>query len=601
MFTNTSTFGEIKKAPEFSSFAGYIMVQTPEEAARLENVSIEEACGNRTKIIVDAANWLLEEASAGKVKNIPIWTDEEKAEDPEKERTGLLFFPAADSGNGAKPYIILCAGGAYMSVCNLLEAFPSAMLLTKRGYNVSALTYRTASMPLLPKPQEDLAKAVRVIEEHAEELNVLPGDYAVCGFSAGAHLAGSFGTDNLGYACYGVPEPVTLMLAYPATSAFAFDPSYAEGTEYINKMIGEDWTEEKLCQASVERNLSKTCPPVFVTHSRDDRTVPFCSSELLARSLEELQVPYRFKPVDGCDHGFSSGFGESEGWLDEACDFFEEQRDARFLSAERINDHLIRIQGACSEYMYLVEGSESSALIDTGTGLGNLRRFVQKLTDKPVKVLLSHGHMDHALGTAGFDEIYMSPKDHHVLVTHCKTEYRKKFIRLIYPALERYVEEVPVPDYLPIADGQEWDLGGITVKAYECGGHTVGSVVFLLKEDRMLFLGDACNSNTLVYDPAYSTTVEEYRDNLARLHSLTEGLYDQTIFSHESEVKGNQLVVHMIALCDAVLSGISDEALVAFGDDIAPMAKKRNAEDMPADGSDVNFMYRKDRLYRVCC
>ena len=597
MFTITTTFGEIKRAPEFSAFSGFIMAQTKEEAARLEDVSIEEACGNRSGMIAEAANWLLEETAAGKVRNIQIWSDEEKAKDPGKERTGLLFFPA-EGAKGRRPYIVLCAGGAYMSVCNLLEAFPSAKILTAKGYNVFALTYRTEPLPLLPNPQEDLAEAVRVIEAHAEELGILPGDYAVCGFSAGAHLAGSFGTDNLGYARYGVAKPEAVILAYPATSAYAFDSGYAEGTSYINKMIGMEWTEEKLSAASVERNMSKAYPPAFVTHSLDDRTVPFHSSELLVSRLEELGVPFRFKPVDGCGHGFSAGFGEAEGWLDEASDFFEEQRDKRFLSSERLSGHLIRIQGACMEYMYLVEGTERCALIDTGTGLGNLRRFVSKLTEKPVIVLLSHGHMDHALGTPGFEEVYMSPKDRQVLVSHSDPGYRKDFIRPMNPALAEYVEEVPVPDCLPIEDGQEWDLGGITIKAYECSGHTVGSVVFLIKEDRMLFLGDACNSNTLVYDPAYSTTVEEYRDSLLKLQRQTEGLYDSTIFSHESDIKGNQLVGHMIALCDKVLSGISDEYLVTFGHDTAPMAKRRNAQDMPLDGSDVNFMYRKDRLYR---
>ena len=629
MITRDNTLGELKAMPELTAFSDYIMVQSPEEAAALDKVTIGEACGERAYMIVDASNWLLKEASAGRVHPMDLWRKEEKAEDPEKERTGLLFFPAeaqpADGNCAAPapargagrtdreeqeessrepappkrhPYIIVCAGGAYVSVCNALEAFPAAQVLTKRGYHVFALTYRVASMPLLPKPQEDLAQAVRVIESKADELGVLTGDYAVLGFSAGAHLAGSFGTDNLGYPRFGVPKPLTLMLAYPATSAHAFDPDYPEGTAYINWMIGTQWTKELLDGASAECNMSAQYPPAFVTHSRDDGTVPFRSSELLVQRLEELRIPHRFKPVDGCDHGFSAGFGESEGWLEEACDFFEEQRDERFFAAERVNDHILRIQGACMEYMYLVEGSERAALIDTGTGIGDLHRFVRQLTEKPVTVLLSHGHMDHALGTPGFEEIYMDPKDDSVLAAHSEVGYRRMFIGAMSPALAAYVEEVPVPSYLPIRNGQEWDLGGVTIKAFECSGHTVGSVVFLLKEDRILFLGDACNSNTLVYDAAYSTTVEEYRDNLMHLQGQTEGLYDLTIFSHEREVKGNQLVPHMIALCNAVLGGVSDEEPVQFVGDWGLMAKSRGEGDLPKDGSDVNFMYRKERLYR---
>jgi len=40
-----------------------------------------------------------------------------------------------------------------------------------------------------------------------------------------------------------------------------------------------------------------------------------------------------------------------------------------------------------SENMYLLEGDEKALLIDTGYGAGNLRAFVETLTDKPVLVV----------------------------------------------------------------------------------------------------------------------------------------------------------------------------------------------------------------------
>ena len=591
-----TTFGELKAVPEFAEFADHLMVQSAEDAAGLEAVSLGAACGERAEIIVSAARWVQERAAAGQVKLLDLWSASDRAAVPEKERTGLLFF----AGEAGKPYIILCAGGAYVSVCNVLEAFPAAKVFAEKGYNVFALTYRVAESPLLPAPQEDLAQAVRVIESRAEELHVLPGDYAVCGFSAGGHLAGSFGTDNLGYAAYGVPKPVTLMLAYPATSAYVFQPEDPVGAAYIDTMIGETRAKEAMDAASAERNMSENYPPVFLTHSRDDGTVPFRSSELLAERLEQLGIPYRFKPVNGCDHGFSSGFGESEHWLDEAAEFFEEQRNRRWFSDERLNDHIIRIQGACREYMYLVEGTDCAALLDTGTGVGNLRDYVRGLTDKPVKVLLTHGHMDHALAAWQFadSEIYMDPKDDPVLAAHSELTYRKVLTDSLCAGLSTYMEDAPVPAYLPIRSGQTWDLGGITIQAFPLSGHTFGSVAFLLQEDRLMLLGDACNCNTLVYDPAYSTTVEEYLNSLMDFERETRDLYDRTFFSHETTIKGSDIVPQMIALCRDVLQGISDEEPVEFNGDPGLMAKCRDAQGQPKDGSDVNIMYRGDRLFR---
>ena len=71
-----------------------------------------------------------------------------------------------------------------------------------------------------------------------------------------------------------------------------------------------------------------------------------------------------------------------------------------------------RIDGAAfalSEYRhweethsYLLLGRERALLIDTGLGVGNLRREVESLTDLPVSVALTHVHWDHIGGCAQF-------------------------------------------------------------------------------------------------------------------------------------------------------------------------------------------------------
>ena len=68
--------------------------------------------------------------------------------------------------------------------------------------------------------------------------------------------------------------------------------------------------------------------------------------------------------------------------------------------------------------MYLVEGDKKAALIDTGSGLGSLKPVVERLTDKPVTVLLTHGHVDHAMGAAEFSDVYMSRKDDYIFRDH---------------------------------------------------------------------------------------------------------------------------------------------------------------------------------------
>jgi glyoxylase-like metal-dependent hydrolase (beta-lactamase superfamily II) len=55
----------------------------------------------------------------------------------------------------------------------------------------------------------------------------------------------------------------------------------------------------------------------------------------------------------------------------------------------------------------LIIGPEKAALIDTGSGIGNLRKAIAEVTDKPVIVINTHTHLDHLGGNRQFDEIAM--------------------------------------------------------------------------------------------------------------------------------------------------------------------------------------------------
>lgn len=56
-----------------------------------------------------------------------------------------------------------------------------------------------------------------------------------------------------------------------------------------------------------------------------------------------------------------------------------------------------------TDIIYLVEGKEKAAVIDTGAGFGNLKHVIETLTDLPYVVLNTHGHVDHAGGNHAFE------------------------------------------------------------------------------------------------------------------------------------------------------------------------------------------------------
>lgn len=90
----------------------------------------------------------------------------------------------------------------------------------------------------------------------------------------------------------------------------------------------------------------------------------------------------------------------------------------------KINSRLIRITDVADTHMYLVLGDNKAALLDTGVGVGDLRALVEKLTDKPVTVLITHGHIDHAMGAGQFEKAHMNPKDHDLFIEHSDPDMR---------------------------------------------------------------------------------------------------------------------------------------------------------------------------------
>ncbi|MBD5495026.1 MAG: MBL fold metallo-hydrolase, partial [Lachnospiraceae bacterium] len=190
---------------------------------------------------------------------------------------------------------------------------------------------------------------------------------------------------------------------------------------------------------------------------------------------------------------------------------------------ERISGRITRIYAFSSELMYLVEGDNEAALIDSGSGIGFVRPLVEKLTDKPLKVLLTHGHVDHAMGASEFppESVYISQEDAYIYREHCTHEFRKDGLFLMGPKGKSITEAdftpiVPIENYHDLRDGDCFNLGGVSIEIYACPGHTKGSMVMLIPEERSLILGDACNGYTFVFQD-YSLTIEEYRTSLIRL------------------------------------------------------------------------------------
>lgn len=147
-----------------------------------------------------------------------------------------------------------------------------------------------------------------------------------------------------------------------------------------------------------------------------------------------------------------------------------------------------------------------------------------------------------------------------------------------------------------MAGGDSFDLGGLHIDIYDLPGHTRGSVVMLIREERVLLLGDACNYLTFLHEP-YSTTVREYKENLEALKPRLEGKYDAVYLSHGPGDGSIGLIDGVIQVCGDIMTGKTDDVPFGFKDSKGLLAKAEIQRDVRVDGGIGNVIYNKERIF----
>lgn len=263
---------------------------------------------------------------------------------------------------------------------------------------------------------------------------------------------------------------------------------------------------------------------------------------------------------------------------------------------------LTMIRSRSGELMYLAEGNERAVLMDTSVGIRGLRALVEELTDKPLTVLISHGHLDHAMGVPEFDTAYMNPDDISLYQSMCSVEERKEYAEM---SIGLSPEKIPEEAYLPaepdyvfekLTDGMSFDLGGMHIDVYAFPGHTKGCMVFLLREAHILISGDACNNSTFLFDEKCCSTVSEYRVQVEKIKNALEGKYDRIFVMHQVMEADPELFGQMLMVCDDVMNGKSDAIPFEFLGRQALVAKARNERCERSDGGYANLVYDPGRI-----
>lgn len=186
-------------------------------------------------------------------------------------------------------------------------------------------------------------------------------------------------------------------------------------------------------------------------------------------------------------------------------------------------------QGLC----YLLLGSERALLIDTCLGYAPLKATIDRLTNLPVIVVITHAHLDHMRGNHFFPEAWMQEDDAEVYRLHTDPSYASSLIRREMPAwvsallggVVRNLVQMDMTVQPRTYREHTFELGDRSIEVIHTPGHSPGSVCLLDRANRMLFSGDTlCEWGVLLHLDG-SRPPEEFYRSLLRLEALSDA-YD---------------------------------------------------------------------------
>lgn len=192
---------------------------------------------------------------------------------------------------GGRWAVLICPGGGY-EVTAQSEGEPVALAFLAAGMQAFVLDY-SVKPARWPQAFLETAASVAFIRARAAEYGIDPGKVAVCGFSAGGHLAGCLANlwahpvlrERLGL----TPEqarPDAAILSYPVVTA---REPFGSALSFAN-LLGEG--ADIPPELSLEDSVTEENPPTFLWATAADGSVPVENTLLYAGALREKNISF---------------------------------------------------------------------------------------------------------------------------------------------------------------------------------------------------------------------------------------------------------------------------------------------------------------------
>ncbi|MBK4775331.1 hypothetical protein CRV11_01220 [Candidatus Pantoea edessiphila] len=127
--------------------------------------------------------------------------------------------------------------------------------------------------------------------------------------------------------------------------------------------------------------------------------------------------------------------------------------------------------------------TSEAVIVDPGGNADNIKNKLQELNINPLKILITHGHLDHVGASIAISKFYKIP----ILGPQ---KFDKFLLEHMLNQSKHINKSSNFTTHTWLEDGDKIEVGSLTFEVIHCPGHTPGHIVYFYRKGRILISGD---------------------------------------------------------------------------------------------------------------